>query len=83
MVSHINSDLVQRLKPANPLGKYNEEIEFIKDEKSLDKNKEFLNKALVQKSESGRVSITDQAGIPLVKERPGFTIFFTKIPEVR
>lgn len=39
MISHLSPEIVQRLKPANPLGKYNEEVEFISDEEALNSNK--------------------------------------------
>ncbi|KAI6176358.1 AAR2 splicing factor-like protein [Aphelenchoides bicaudatus] len=80
LISHVNPELVKRLKPTNSLGKYNEEIEFINNEDALAKNEDLKDKAHVQTTDKGRVKITDAAGIPLVKDRPGYTIFFTKIP---
>jgi hypothetical protein len=39
LTSHVSPELMRRLKPSNPLGKYNEEIEFINNEETLAENK--------------------------------------------
>lgn len=39
LISHIDHELMKKLKPANPMGKYNEEIEFINNEETLKNNK--------------------------------------------